>query len=107
MSYATDAINRETILAIKPVDGRKSFYGKAHVHVDEKGNELLTSYGSIVAEYDRATNKVRVKGWYSTTTMRHINSFLARHGKPTMGKAELEKAIGKATRETGSWDAEV
>lgn len=107
MSYATDTIERETVSTIEPVDSRKSFYGKAKVITSPNGDEKLQSYSTIVAEYDRKTGKVRVKGWYSTTTMRHINSFLARHGKPTMGKVELEKAIGKATRETGSWDAEV
>jgi hypothetical protein len=89
MAYAIRALERETVSTIEPVDSRKSFYGKAKVIRSPDGNERLQSYSTIVAEYDHETGKVKVNGWYSTTTARHVNAFLARHGKSQMSKAEM------------------
>lgn len=60
-----------------PTNGRKSFYGKAKVHVDDDGTETLYSYetpiirrepdGNLIALYDG--NK------YGTTTASHVKSF--------------------------------
>ena len=78
-------------------DSRKSFYGKAKVYKDDKGHLLLMSYSTIVAEITdgiatedgRAT--VKVNGWYSVTTARHINEFLYQYGFKTMTKKEMEQ----------------
>lgn len=36
------------IYELRPVDGRKSFYGKALVHLDVDGSETLYSYGTRI-----------------------------------------------------------
>lgn len=78
-------------------DRRKSFYGKAKVYKDDKGHLLLMSYSTIVAEItdgiatEDGRSTVKVNGWYSTTTARHINDFLYQHGFKTMSKKEMEE----------------
>ena len=60
------------------------------------GEILLESYSTIVAsikdeivEPDES-KRVKVYGWYSQTTARHINEFLYQHGFKTMSKKEME-----------------
>lgn len=78
-------------------DRRKSFYGKAKVYKDDKGHLLLMSYSTIVAEItdgiatEDGRSTVKVNGWYSATTARHINDFLYQHGFKTMSKKEMEE----------------
>ena len=78
-------------------DSRKSFYGKAKVYRDDAGHLLLMSYSTIVAEItdeiatEDGQSKVKVNGWYSSTTARHINDFLYQHGFGTMSKKEMEE----------------
>ena len=77
-------------------DRRKSFYGKAKVYSDDAGHLLLMSYSTIVAEItdgiatEDGRPTVKVNGWYSQTTSRHINDFLYQHGFDTMSKKEME-----------------
>jgi hypothetical protein len=68
---------------------RKSFYGKA-LAIREGETTSLKSYNTIVAEYNHKTNKMTVNGWYSATTARHINSFLALFGFNICNKKQLE-----------------
>lgn len=72
-----------------PIDGRKSFYGKALVTEENNGLQLLTSYNTPICTYDEKTRVFR-KIWlgYSATTMRHINSFRVSNGLPQIGKKE-------------------
>jgi len=78
-------------------DRRKSFYKKANVYRDDKGHILLMSYSTIVAEItdgiatEDGKPTVKVNGWYSNTTARHINDFLYQHGFDTMSKKEMEE----------------
>lgn len=68
-----------------PVDGRKSFYGKAYVQ--REGYALvLYSYDTKVCS---CVNGNIVKHWnnYSATTMRHVNAFVQYCGLPGGGKA--------------------
>lgn len=69
---------------------RKSFYGKAKV-TTENGISTLTSYNTDVATYNHETNEMKVKGYYSPTTMRHINAFLDYFGFDTCTKQQLEE----------------
>jgi len=69
---------------------KKSFYGKASVEVHENGTHVLTSYDTQVASYNPNTKNLDIKGWYSSTTARHINAFLNHHGLSTMNKAEMQ-----------------
>lgn len=77
-------------------DGRKSFYGKANVY--KKGNKLvLISYTTIVAEIDLNADenqpKVKINGWYSMTTARHINEFLKQYGFNSLSKKDMEGGV--------------
>jgi hypothetical protein len=68
---------------------RKSFHGKAKVDVDDKGNKILYSYLTKVAEIK--DGKAIVYGTYSRTTLRHIKEFLLQEGF----KAQSSKQIMK------------
>ena len=87
----------EFLYELKPqYDGRKSFYKKANVYRDDKGKILLMSYATIVAEITDAMAtedgkpKLKVNGWYSNTTARHINEFAQQYGFDKMSKKEME-----------------
>lgn len=71
---------------LKPINGRKSFYGKAAVIEHDNGVVELRSYNTIVA---RIRNGVFERLWdgYSATTMNHINSFIDAFGISGGGKA--------------------
>lgn len=69
---------------------QKSFYGKAKV-IREGSLIKLKSYSTIAASYNIVTDEMEVKGYYSPTTMRHINAFFAFLGKPQHNKASLIK----------------
>lgn len=60
---------------LMPNDGRKSFYGKAIVEIDNEGSETLYSYGTPILT--KRTNGEIVKHWngWSATTGRHIKAF--------------------------------
>ena len=66
-------------------DGRKSFYGKAHV-IERNDGVYLRSYDTIVCRIVNGTFQ-RLWDGYSATTMRHVNSFLDEYGIPGGGKA--------------------
>ena len=83
---------------LKPqYDSAKSFYKKANVYKDDKGKILLMSYTTIVAEIEDAMitedgkPKLKVNGWYSNTTARHINEFAQQYGFNKMSKKEMER----------------
>ena len=73
---------------LEPNNGRKSFYGKAIVII-ENNVAKLKSYDTIVCEYDMNNNKMLVFGWYSNTTAKHISAFLNYYGFDTCTKKEL------------------
>ena len=60
---------------LKPVDGRKSFYHKAAVHIDDDGTATLYSYGTPIIK--RATDGTLYRLWndWTATTGRHIKAF--------------------------------
>lgn len=68
---------------------RKSFYGKA-VMIKDKEVYKLKSYETIVATFNPETKELKINGWYSATTARHINAFLDYFGLPTMNKSQME-----------------
>lgn len=58
---------------------QKSFYGKAIVVVTRdnyESTERLISYETQVASHDLRLRQVEIFGWYSSTTSKHISSFL-------------------------------
>lgn len=58
-----------------PTDGRKSFYGKAVVVVEDNGTETLYSYGTPIVK--RLVSGELMKMWdgWTATTGRHIKAF--------------------------------
>lgn len=74
------------VFELKPIGGRKSFYGKAEVIEKDNGDIELKSYQTIVARI-RNGKFERLWSGYSATTMRHINDFLNTYGISGGGKA--------------------
>lgn len=63
------------VYELMPIDNCKSFYGKATVHIQEDGSEILVSYNTpIVQRFSDGTLKRLWSGW-SMTTGRHIKAF--------------------------------
>ena len=89
------------VVSLEPVDGRKSFYGKAKA-IRRGDITQLQSYDTIVAEYDHNSREMNIDDWYSATTQRHINSFLNKFGYPTMSKSEIMEMRGKKFAKGGS-----
>jgi hypothetical protein len=63
------------ILELVPTDGRKSFYGKAKVLLQDNDVVQLLSYETIVAEYSTKKKEFKEFGKYSRTTDRHVKAF--------------------------------
>lgn len=74
------------IFELKPINGRKSFYGKAQAIEQENGDIELRSYDTIVARI-RNGRFERLWSGYSQTTMNHINAFIDAFGIAGGGKA--------------------
>ena len=75
------------VYELRPVDNRKSFYGKAKVIEKDNGEKVLQSYNTEVCKITSGGEFVRLWSGYSVTTMRHINSFLQLVGIAGGGKA--------------------
>ena len=78
------------VIELIPINGRKSFNKKCRI-IEENGVSQLESYNTIVAEYNHRTNDMKIFGFYSNTTLSHINSFLNYYGFDTCTKQELIK----------------
>lgn len=75
-------------------DNRNSFGGKAITTDELKENTIsLISYDTVVAEYkadSKGKQEMKVNGYYSPTTGRHINEFLLQNGFNKLTKKEME-----------------
>ena len=80
------------VFELAPVNGRKSFGGKCKVMQGGRTSKLL-SYDTEVAEYDHEQNKIKILGYHSTTTGKHINAFLEFYGFDQMTKKEILASI--------------
>ena len=76
-------------LELRPIDGRKSFYGKARIIYPGYGYTSLVSYDTTVCSIDMNTAKF-IRHWdgYSVTTMRHINAYRDRYNLPPLSKSD-------------------
>lgn len=63
------------IYELTPNNGRKSFYVKAHVLIDDDGTETLLSYGTPVVKRTLDGKMIRLWNGWSATTGRHIVAF--------------------------------
>lgn len=68
-----------------PTDGRKSFYGKAVVIVEDNGTETLYSYNTPIIKRLVSGELVKLWNGWSATTGRHIKAFCG------LNKAGYEK----------------
>ena len=53
---------------------QKSYYGKALI-LENNSTIKLQSYETIVAVFNKKNNVLKINGWYSMTTSKHINDF--------------------------------
>ena len=60
---------------LTPTDGRKSFYGKAIVVIDNDGTETLYSYNTPVIRRRTDGKLERLWDGWSATTGRHVAAF--------------------------------
>lgn len=73
------------VYELMPTNGRKSFYGKARVRVEDDGSEVLVSYSTDVLRKNTDGTLVRLWNGWSATTGTHIRSYCG------MTKKEFEK----------------
>ena len=83
--------NLEMIFLEPVIDRRKSFYKKAKILIDNKGNKYLKSYDSIIAEVKNGKVKINtdVYLWDSQTSFRHLKDFLYQLGYEIGSKQDL------------------
>ena len=76
-------------LELCPIDGRKSFYGKARVIYPGLPYVSLVSYDTTVCTLDLETRRF-VRHWdgYSATTLRHVNAFRVMYDLPLLSKSD-------------------
>ena len=60
---------------LKPIDGRKSFYGKAKVIKYDDGSEDLISYNTKVLTKRKDGTLIKCWDGFSQTTFRHIKAY--------------------------------
>lgn len=60
---------------LKPLDGRKSFYGKCYVEEAEDGTKTLYSYNIPIIKRLKSGELVRLFDGWTLTTGRHISAF--------------------------------
>lgn len=83
---------------LKPIDGSKSFYRKAHVYRATDGTETLYSYNTAVLRRDPSGRLVRLWNGWSATTGRHVRAFC---GLDKRGYLSLPLAAGATTTAHG------
>ena len=77
------------ILDLKPLNGQKSFGGKAQIIIMNGNIIQLISFETIVAEYNTKEDVINVFDWFSMTTAKHINSFLELYGFRNVSKKDI------------------
>ncbi len=73
-----------------PINGRKSFYGKAIV-TEVSGDQTLTSYTTDVCKITKDGNFHKLWKGYSVTTMIHVNTFRVTNGLSAISKQEWQQ----------------
>jgi hypothetical protein len=73
----------------------KSFKCHVNEYTNSDGDHYsdLISYTTKVASYNHITNEINIYGWFSSTTAKHINTFLIFYGFDTMTKKEMENSV--------------
>ena len=80
-----------TIYNLTPVGNQKSFYGKARVTIDDNGDKTLYSYSTPVVKIRSGKVTLGDYATCSSTTLKHVKSFLAEQGFAVYSKGDLRK----------------
>ena len=64
-----------TIYDLLPLNGQKSFYGKAKVILQNNGDKILVSYNTEILKITSDGQKIRLWDGWSTTPGKHIAAF--------------------------------
>lgn len=70
-------------------DKSKSFNNKASV-IETDSFLKLQSYNTIVAVINKKENTLKINGYYSQTTGRHIREFALQNGFPMPKKSQMQ-----------------
>lgn len=73
-------------MELKPTN-QKSFYGKAKI-LDNGKTLTLLSYDTVVAIYDKESETIELKKYYSRTTGKHVNAFVTQLGFKAVDKKD-------------------
>lgn len=87
---------------LRPVDGRKSFYGKAVVMVGNDGSETLYSYNTAIIKRLKDGTLEKLWGGWSATTGRHIKAFCNLNKKEFMELPHTTTPAEKAAAYNGT-----
>lgn len=87
---------------LEPVEGQKSFYGKARIYHSNRYVSLY-SYDTEILTLDKdedykVVTFIKDEWAYSRTTMRHVNSFMLKYGLNKTNIAKVRLSI-----ENGEW----
>lgn len=63
------------IYDLLPLNGQKSFYGKAKIHLEENGDKTLYSYNTKILTIKASGEKIRFYAGWTQTTGKHIKAF--------------------------------
>lgn len=85
-----------------PTDGRKSFYGKARVLVENDGTETLYSYNTPIIKRLVSGELVKLWNGWSATTGRHIAAFCGLNKAAFMGLQHESTPQEKAAAYSGT-----
>ena len=69
---------------------QKSFGGKAQL-IQDGSKTYLRSYTTFVASYDQDTKELKINGFWSPTTTRHIKAFIYMITGELLTTKEIEK----------------
>ena len=76
------------IFDLRPIDGRKSFYGKAKVVASDTVVWLYSDNTLVCAYIPETLEFKRIWNGYSATTMRHVNAFGGMYYMKPLSKAD-------------------
>lgn len=71
---------------------QKSYYGKAKV-IETNKKIKLQSYETIVSEFYKDSKTLKIYGWYSQTTMKHIKDFSRMFTNKDLNKKEVYNGL--------------
>ena len=94
---ATDVCSSK-MYELSPKDGRKSFYGKAKVMIEDDGSETLYSYDTPIIRRKPNGDLDPLWDGYSATTGRHIASFAGLNKKQYMDLLKRKQGVESAEK---------